>query len=127
MTCEAGIDQAIRGHGLEYCILFTPVLKIHPRHRAAAMVQSVFVEDDETIGLRIRERLQQHRIDHAENRGVGAYPQRQRQESDRGESWFPSQNSKALFEVVGQILEDRTHWPVPLEADRRTLRRPSPA
>ena len=44
---------------------------------------------DQPVRLAIRQRLEQDSVDDGEHRGVGADPQRQRQNGRGGEGWIP--------------------------------------
>ena len=54
----------------------------------------------QTIGLRIPERLEQHRIDDGKNRGVRADAQRKRQHRGDGEARRAQQAANGVAEIV---------------------------
>ena len=88
-------------HQVERAAALLPVEKIRAGHRRVAELRHARVELHEPVGLRVRQRPQQHRVDDAEHRGIGADAERQRDDRDGGES-------RRLPEVPrteGQILK----------------------
>ena len=69
-----------------------PVVEVGGRHRAAASRLLPLVRQrDDAIRLAIVERPQQHGVDDAENRGVGADPERQRADREQRECRLAAQ------------------------------------
>jgi hypothetical protein len=56
----------------------------------------VFPHDGETIGVAIGKTLQQERVDHAEDGGVGADADRERGNCDQREARRPEQQANAV-------------------------------
>ncbi|MGH8176771.1 MAG: hypothetical protein ACREV5_10970 [Steroidobacter sp.] len=59
----------------------------------------------ESVGLMIGQRAEQHRVDDAEDRAVGANAKRQRQDSNGREGWIPFQGDQAVAHVPRQIFD----------------------
>ena len=57
-------------------------------------------EDDEIVGVRIRQRPQQHGLDDGEHRGVGADAERQRQDGGDREQRLPAEQTNTVPQVV---------------------------
>ncbi len=60
---------------------------------------------DESIGLGIRQRLQQHGVDNAQDGGGGADAERERQHGSEGESRRASQPADRVGHIAAQVLE----------------------
>ena len=61
------------------------------------------MQQDQTCGIRERQRLKKNRVDHAEHRGVGADSERERQHQKRGLRRRLAKNSKREAGVVPDI------------------------
>src|SRR5262245_47879297 len=59
----------------------------------------------QAIRLGVGQRAEQHAVNHAENRRVGADTQSQRDDGSQCEAWFLRQHSKAIAEVLPEIFE----------------------
>ncbi len=55
-------------------------------------------------GIRVRQRPQEHRVHHAEDRRVGADAERERKDGGDGEGRLPEERSRAVFEVLPEGL-----------------------
>ncbi len=69
------------------------------------------LEADELLGVRIRQRLDQHAIDHGEDRGVRADAQGQRQDDRKREPGTPPHAAHGLAQIAAERIEqaDRVH------------------
>ena len=81
---------AINRHARKAAVLFAEIEEIRIAHRGELGRRSGFVEidaadGDEFVRRGKRERLQQDRVDHAEDGGVRANPEREREHGDDGE------------------------------------------
>ena len=65
-------------------------------------------ERDELVGPVVRQRPQQHRVDHAEDRGVGADAERQRQHGDEREGGAPRQSADRESKVPPERIHHAT-------------------
>ena len=64
-----------------------PLEEVQRMHRDGRLrIRRLFPERDEATGIRIRQRTQQHRVDEAEDRGVRADAEREREHGDRREA-----------------------------------------
>src|SRR5271154_2473923 len=63
--------------------------------------QAGLVKEDsnQTIGIAVRQRMQQHGIHDAENCGVGSHAESQSQNRNRGETWILAQQSRSITQV----------------------------
>ena len=62
-------------------------------------------EDDEPIGIRERERLQERRVDQAENHGIGANAQSERHGGGRGEARVAAKTAQPVQHITGERLD----------------------
>ena len=69
------------------------------RHARLARVFNIGPNQDQPIRLRIRERLQNNGIEHAEDRGVGAYTEGQRKNRNRSETRVHPQHAQAIVQI----------------------------
>ena len=71
----------------------------------------VLPDDREPIGIAVRQRLQQQRVDDAEDRGVRADAERQRGDGDEAEARRAQQQPRAVAKVLKQdVIEPRSVW-----------------
>ena len=74
------VDVPIRCHRLERLCLTLPVVERRNRHRPLIALRIDLPQDRNLLRLLIRQRVQHHGLDDAEDRGVGADAERQRQQ-----------------------------------------------
>ena len=67
---------------------------------------------EQPVAVAVGQRLQQHAADHAENRGVGADAERQRDDDHRGERRAVTQGAQRVVQVGGQVFDPRQSPPV---------------
>jgi hypothetical protein len=60
-------------------------IRVHPDPHVAAVVRALLVEHDQLVGVRDRQLPEQDLVDQRKNRGVGANPERQREDGHGGE------------------------------------------
>ena len=58
---------------------------------------------NQAIGVGIRQRLQKHRVDYAEDRGVGADPEGERQDGNGDEAGIAAHAAEGVADVLGQL------------------------
>ncbi len=96
------------------------------------VVERVGADHDDAIVPRDRQTTAQHRIEHAEDSGVGADAQRKRGECDDGERGIAPQHAGAIDDVLTQVVQPgdrarvtalfREQWKVADGATRGELR-----
>jgi hypothetical protein len=57
----------------------------------------------QSVGLRIRERLEQERVDYAEDRGVRSNSDRERRDDDKGQAGASFERAKRVSDVLQKI------------------------
>jgi len=83
-----------------------PVVKVRRRGGAAPSgLLPLSRQRDDAIGTVIAERPQQHRVDHAEDRGVGADAERERANRQQREPGLAAQRARG----VAKILKNGVH------------------
>ena len=98
--------------------------RVRHAHAGGAVLAIEAREIEELGGIFIRERLEKHSVNHAEDRGIGADAESQRQHCDHSESGVFPQHAEREFHILqncGNSTPPRT--PVskstPLDMDRR--------
>ena len=88
-------------------ILRAPRFEIRIRNAGFwnSLLQIGLKRGDQLLGMRVGQRLKQNRIHHAENCGVGADAQRQRQYRDGSEAGVFAQHAKCIARVLQKCLE----------------------
>ena len=114
--------DVIRRHERERAAVAPPVEVVGRRDRTepAALARALLGERHHAIGARIRQRPPQHRVDDAEDRGVGADAERQREERDDRESRLPPQHPNAEHRRPVELRPTCRHAP---QALRRSAAR----
>ena len=62
---------------------------------------------DQALGLMERQRLQQHAVHHAEDRRIGADPQREREGGQRREAGLLPQHARGVAQILPEIGEQK--------------------
>src|SRR5436190_24215410 len=62
------------------------------------------VKDDQPVRLRIRQRSQQHRVDHAKDGGIRADTERERDDGDEGEGRRLQQRAQSKLKITDHCL-----------------------
>ena len=75
-----------RGEMFKNSVVLLPIEIIRERDRIILSRPRRFIEDHDSLRVRIRQRLQQDGVDNAEDRGVRADAERKRQHSNKSES-----------------------------------------
>src|SRR5262249_21603623 len=86
----------------------TPVVEVHGRResRRRRAVRGLDLPDaNQLVGVRKRERLEEHAIHDAENRAVRADAERERQNGDRGERRIFRQRPQRETDVAAQFTD----------------------
>ena len=104
----SAVEGLIRGDRLEEVRQRLPVEHVGEGHRAAVTAGAA-VEDrarhDQPGRVRVGERFEQDRLHEAEDRGVRADAEREREHRDGGPARRPAQQADALANVLGHCLE----------------------
>ena len=96
----------VGGHRLELPALGLPVAEVQVRRAVGKVLPDVLrPHDRDAIRLAVGQVAQDDRPQHAEDRGVGADPQRERQHRDRGEARRARQRAQA----ISKVLDERVH------------------
>src|SRR6267143_1148178 len=102
----AGTPEIVRRHILKHLRLLSPNNELWNRRNVSVSLRRAQLELHQAIGFRIRKRLQQHRIDHREDRRVGANPQRQRRNRCGGKTRAATQHSAGVANVLPQNFKE---------------------
>jgi hypothetical protein len=86
--------------GLERSALVADVLEVRDGEAHLRDLFGPFGEEHEPVRLLVGKRAQQHRVDHAEDRGVGADAQGQGQDGHGGESGAARQHASPVTDVL---------------------------
>ena len=121
------LDQCQR---LERLRARAPLEEVQRMHRDGRLrIRRLFPERDEATGIRIRQRTQQHRVDEAEDRGVCADAERQREHGDHREARALAKRAQGVSCVLERALDQADAARVPalltalIEAAELTERR----
>jgi hypothetical protein len=96
---QSGGGAGVSSHLLEHRILAPPVHEVRRRRRAPRTGAAV-IHLHESLRLRKGQRLQQHGVHDAENGGVRADADRERQHRDNREARVPPQRAYGIAQVV---------------------------
>ena len=91
---------------LEHLVLFEVVEILGLGDRAPRELVPPAPEADDLLRLVVGERLQQDPLDHGENSGVGADPERQSQDGDNREPRASDKASEGELQVLHGNLDD---------------------
>src|SRR6185436_10567440 len=123
-----GSGELLEGHVLR------AIIQIIDRRYADAIAAApdVSPRPDQSVGLGKRQRLDQHGVDYAEDRHIGADAHTERQNGDQREARILEQHSRAVAHVLPDLFQeaDATHISTfflhPLNAAKATeSRKPS--
>ena len=114
---EAHVRPAVRGHDAEGRAPTAPVVEVAGRHCAAGVlaIQCLVPERVEPLGLVVRQGSEEHAVDDAEDSGVRADAQRQRQDRDGCKACVPAQGPQPVTDV----LQQRAHVSLRHAGERR--------
>jgi hypothetical protein len=110
-----GGQVADRRHFREEIVVFG----LRHGHLTPFAAQQLGPEAHQLIRLRIRQRLEQHRVDHAEDRGVGADAQRERQHGHDGERRAPPEPAQRESKIPPERVHHATSTPSGAPGTRR--------
>jgi hypothetical protein len=85
--------------------MLAPIAKVGQLYRIALDVRIVVADPDQALRMRARQRTQQHRVHHAEDRGVHADPEGKSQNDDRREPRIAAQHAETVPHILEQLLE----------------------
>ena len=111
-----------RRHGREDPVLPAPVEVLRVRHRRVGERRLDVANQQQPVGVRIGEGAQQDAVDEAEDHGVGADSQRQRQNRDGGESGTLQQGAGGDAQVVHGF--GPPGWPVGIQPPYQAVATP---
>src|SRR5205085_9083543 len=94
---------------LEHGVVAFPINISRIRDGNLRLVRIWFGENDNAIAVRIRERLEQDRVNHTEDRGVRADPEREGEDCDEGKAGRFPELAEREAEIVHGAL--RFIWP----------------
>src|SRR6266581_4699797 len=104
---EAAVPD--RRHILENGILFLPIHEVARRRVVSIFLivgqPHLFPRHHQSLGMRIRQWLQQYRVHQGEDRAIRADSERQRQHCDRSKPRIFAECPEPETRVLGQILE----------------------
>ena len=83
-------------------VVLLPVEKVERRDAVALAARRLLEHADDAVGVRVGQRLQQQSVDEAEDGGVGADAERERQQRHGRESRAPRQGSHGISQVLQQ-------------------------
>src|ERR1700723_571653 len=95
----------IQGHGFEGAVARSPVFPCSERYVGRlARVRIAFGEGNEPSRFAIRERVQQHGFDDAEDGGIGTDAEGEGEDGDEREGGGFRQRAKSVFQVLGKYI-----------------------
>ena len=109
-------DAIEDGHRVELRRMRLPVEIDAARDGVLIAVFEAFEDFDEAIGRGIGQRPQQHGVERAEDRGVGADPEREREDGDGREAGAAAEQAKADHRVLLDLAGDVREPPALLDA-----------
>ncbi len=74
---------------------------VRRRDGGAAVMQ----QSDQAVGVAIVERVEEDGIHHAEDRGIGADAEREREDGEESEARRPQQGARTIAKILGEILQ----------------------
>ena len=87
-------------------IIFLPVQEIGIGDGAFLKSRSLRVDGDEFVGIRERQRIQEHAVDDREQGGIRANSQCERKDGDRRKSGILRQHAQS----EAHVLQETHHW-----------------
>src|SRR5215218_1360535 len=108
---------------LERLVLTLEVVEVRRRDAEAgkAKLGRALQEHDQPVRLRIRQRIEEHAVDHAEDGGVGPDTQGQGQHREKGRSWIADQGAHAEAYVFPDVFQGTSGKAGALRGRRRGL------
>ena len=107
-VAEAGEREtgpAHDGHRRKTVIVVLPVAKIRVRNRAGAKIGFALVQHHKLLGMRIGNGMEQHGVDHREERSVRANSQGEREDRDGGEPGALAQRANREAQILQKFVE----------------------
>jgi hypothetical protein len=84
-------------------VVVSPIEIVRQRNRVILTGSRRFIQHHDPVGVPVRQRAQQNRINDAENRGVRANAERQRQDRDRAETRLLPQHAESISNILFHI------------------------
>ena len=102
------ITASVRRHGLERRALRAPIPEVGDRDERIALARGEKSRGDghDSIGAGIRQRLQEHGVHHAEDRRIGADPERHDDDGEHGKARTVSQRPSRIPQVAEKVADD---------------------
>ncbi len=97
--------------------------ELRPRHRRQRHGRVRVVCVNEPGRFSEGQRLEQHRVDDAEHRCVGANPQRERKHRRQREARVPQERADAVADVLDDLFHAQRHGQVPCQSHASAVRR----
>ena len=86
-------------------VQFPVILKISRRHRELGLARAAFKNTDQLFRFAIRQRFEQHAVDHAEDCSVGTDAEREREHGDGGEAGVLQQLPEGKSQIIHGSLK----------------------
>ena len=99
-TREVIVLPPVCGHAVKAVALGLPVHEVRVRHRHTGEIGRAFPDLHQAFGIAVRQRLQEHAVDHAEDRCVGADAERQGNHRDSGEGRIRCQSANGVTNIL---------------------------
>ncbi len=106
--CLGSAPGRVEAHVIKHLVLFTPVGEIGRCHAClrGAFLRIPLPEHDEAVWLGVGQRPQKHRLDDAEDDGVGSDPERQSKDRDYGKPGIVPQSPDGVAKVLTHGVRD---------------------
>ena len=107
-SCQVPADILVDGEIGELGAMLEPVFESAAGHTAIGpAIRHRFHDIHELFGMRIRQWLEQRRVDHAEDGGVGADAERERDHGDSSEAGGLGERAESEAHVAPKFLQPR--------------------
>jgi hypothetical protein len=105
LLAQVEVAVLVRGQPCERVRLRAPVQEVRHGDRARPALRQRLVDGDEPVGVRVRERAQQHRVDDREDGRVAAYSEGECQHGDGREARLAPQHAERVPDVFDYQLK----------------------
>ncbi len=102
---ELRIGPYDSGHAIEGSVARAEIAEIVGIQWELRKIIAIEKDADDSIGLGVRERPQEHTLNHAENCAIRTNRQRQRKHDDHRESGCPAEGANRVPKIVANSLE----------------------
>ena len=100
---EARTAEVVGGDILQHAGLLAPVVELGGRSNAKVAIRRCVHHLHHAVGIRIGERLEQHRVHHREDGGVGSDAEGERGNRGDGEGRIADEHAQGVAEVAEEI------------------------